>query len=64
MRNYDQYNLQGYKYTGTVIDEETGKAMEYRKFLKDKRYKETWSIAGSNECGRLLQGIGENDNRT
>ena len=55
---------QGYKYANVVIDEETGKVMEYRDLLKDERYRETWSRAGSNEYGRLFQGCGKNADGT
>ena len=62
MDNYDQCGLQGYKYADTVIDEEIGKAIEYQELLKDLQYKDTRSRAGSNEYGRLFQGVGKNDN--
>ena len=50
---------QGYKYASVVIDEETGKAMEYRDLLKDERHSDTWAKAGANEYGRLFQGCGK-----
>jgi hypothetical protein len=44
---------QDYKYRAcAVIDEETGKSMEYRDFLKDPKHRETWSRAAANEHGR------------
>ena len=57
---------QGYKYANVVIDEKSGKAMEYRDLLKHKKYKykDTWTTAGSNEYGRLLQGCGRNADGT
>ena len=64
INNYDQCGLQGYKYADTVIDEETGKALEYQELLKDPWYKDTWSRDGSNEYGRLFQGVGKNNNGT
>lgn len=38
--------------------------MEYHDLLEDERYKETWSRAGSNEYGRLFQGVGKNEDGT
>ena len=64
MNNYDQCGLQGYKYADTDISKETGKAMEYQELLKDPWYKDTWSRAGSNEYGRLFQGVGKNEDGT
>lgn len=50
MSNYDKYGcFQRYKYTDIVVDEETGKVMEYCDLLYDERYKKTWSRAGINE---------------
>ena len=51
MGNYNDPTFQGYKYANAVIDEETGKAMEYRDLIKDERHKETWNRAGANEYG-------------
>jgi hypothetical protein len=36
-----------------VIDEETGKSMDYRDLLKDLKHRETWSRAAAIEFGRL-----------
>jgi hypothetical protein len=48
---------QEYKYqANAVINEETGKAMEYRDLLKDPKHRETWSRAAANEHGRLFNG--------
>ena len=38
--------------------------MEYRDLLKDPRYSPTWSRSGSNEFGRLFQGVGKNKDGT
>jgi hypothetical protein len=56
--------FQGYKYANMVIDEESGKAMEYQDSLKHPKYKETWSKAGCKEFGRLFQGFGRNEDGT
>eukprot|EP00956_Cyclotella_meneghiniana_P020333 scaffold35676_cov69-Cyclotella_meneghiniana.AAC.2 len=40
-----------------VIDEETGKALEYRDLIKLDKYKDVWSKSYANELGRLTQGI-------
>lgn len=49
-----------FKGTNTLIQSLMKKwkeAMEYRKLLKDKQYREIWSRASSNEYGRLFQGV-------
>jgi hypothetical protein len=52
---------QEYKYRAcAVIDEETGKSMEYRDLLKDPKHRETWSRAAANEFGRLFDGVSKN----
>ena len=56
--------FQGYKYANIVIDEESGKAMEYRELLKHPKHKETWSLAGCKEYRRLFQGFGRKDDGT
>jgi hypothetical protein len=56
---------QEYKYRGSaVIDDETGKSMEYRDFLKDRKRRDTWSRAAANEHGRLFDGVGKNTDGT
>ena len=51
---------QEYKiYANSVIDEATGKKMEYRDLIKHPSYKEDWLESGANEFGRLFQGIGK-----
>jgi hypothetical protein len=56
---------QEYKYrANTVIDEDTGKSMECRDLLKDPKHREDWSRAGSNEFGRLFNGVGKNKDGT
>jgi hypothetical protein len=48
-------NQQDYKCRAcAVIDEETGKSMEYRDILKDPKHLETWSRAAANEFGRFF----------
>jgi hypothetical protein len=42
-----------------VINEETGKSMEYRDLLKDPKHRETRSRAAANEFGRLYIGLGK-----
>jgi hypothetical protein len=52
---------QEYKYRAcAVINEETGKSMEYKDLLKDPKYREDWSRAAANEFGRLFNGVGKN----
>jgi hypothetical protein len=56
---------QDYKYKAcAVIDETTGKSMEYRDLLKDPKHKDTWSRAASNEFGRLFNGVGTKEDGT
>ena len=52
--------FQGYKYANSVIDEETGRALEYRHLIQDPKYKNVWNEAGCKEFGRLFQGYGKN----
>ena len=42
----------------------TGKQMEYRDLVKDPAYREEWLLSKSNELGRLLQGVGKNEDGT
>jgi hypothetical protein len=56
---------QEYKYRAcAVINEETGKSMEYRDLLKDPKHRETWSRAAANEHGKLFNGEGKNADGT
>ena len=41
-----------------VLDEETGKILEYRNLLKHPTLGPDWQISGANEFGRLAQGVG------
>jgi hypothetical protein len=38
--------------------------MEYRDLLKDPKHREDWSRAGSDEFGRLFNGVGKNKDGT
>jgi len=40
-----------------VLDEDTGKTLEYRQLAKHPKYKEAWTTSYANELGRLTQGI-------
>jgi hypothetical protein len=56
---------QEYKYRAdAVINEETGKPMEYKDLLKDPKYREDWSRAAANEFGCLFNGVGKNADGT
>jgi hypothetical protein len=56
---------QEYKYRAdAVINEETGKLMEYKDLLKDPKYREDWSRAAANKFGRLFNGVGKNADGT
>ena len=40
-----------------VLNEETGKLMEYRHLVANPKYRKTWMPAYGKEIGRLAQGI-------
>eukprot|EP00984_Skeletonema_dohrnii_P002295 scaffold797_cov118-Skeletonema_dohrnii-CCMP3373.AAC.10 len=41
-----------------VMDQETGKMLNYRQLLRDPKYRKDWLISAANEFGRLAQGVG------
>ena len=41
-----------------VLDEETGKTLEYGQLRKHPKYQKVWNESYSNELGRLCQGVG------
>jgi len=44
-------------FAGAIIDDETGKSLEYRDLMKLDKHRKLWSISLANEIGRLAQGI-------
>ena len=44
-------------FAGSVIDDETGKALEYRDLIKNEKYRDNWSASLANELERLAQVI-------
>ena len=44
-------------YANAIIDEETGKSLEYRQIIKIDKYKKIWVHSYANKLGRLAQGI-------
>ena len=44
-------------FSGAVIDEDTGQALEYLDLIKKDKYRDTWITSLENELGRLAQGI-------
>jgi len=44
-------------FAGAIIDDETGKSLEYWNLMKSDKYQKLWSISLANEIGRLAQGI-------
>ena len=48
---YDEY------FGNAIIDEETGKLLEYRDLVKMENYQDTWTTSLANELVRLAQGI-------
>lgn len=58
-RNYPSALLQHLAFP--VIDQETGKVLEYRHLKKHPKLGATWRHSYSNEMGRLCQGVGTGD---
>ena len=48
---YDEY------FANAIIDEETGKLLEYQDLVKLEKYRDTWTTSLANELVRLAQGI-------
>ena len=46
-------------FANAIIDEETGKYLEYRDLVNMEKYHDTWTTSFSNELRRLAQGIYE-----
>ena len=46
----------------SVLDQETGKQLNYGQLRKHPRFKETWNKYFSNEMGILCQGVGTGTN--
>ena len=44
-------------FAGSIIDDETGKALEYRDLIKINTYRDTWSKSLANEIRQLYQVI-------
>jgi hypothetical protein len=44
-------------FIGAVINNDTGKVLEYRHLIKSEKHKRIWVRSFSNELGRLFQGI-------
>ena len=42
----------------SIVDEESGKSLEYRHLIQHPKHKQVWSKSMSNELGRLTQGNG------
>jgi hypothetical protein len=46
------------EFASPVLDQDTGKVLEYCQLLRDPKHKVIWSKAGANKFGRLAQGVG------
>ncbi len=46
------------EFASPVLDQDTGKMLEYHQLLHDPKHKVVWSKAGANEFGWLAQGVG------
>jgi hypothetical protein len=42
-----------------VLDEESGKQLNYRQLLCHPKYKKAWSRSAADEFGQLAQGVGK-----
>jgi hypothetical protein len=42
----------------SVMDEDTGKQLNYRQLTRSTKYREAWSLSPANKFGRLANGIG------
>eukprot|EP00957_Ditylum_brightwellii_P170287 12962258-Ditylum_brightwellii.AAC.2 len=42
-----------------VVDEETGRALEYCHLIHDPKYQKEWATSCTNEFGQLAQGVGK-----
>eukprot|EP00957_Ditylum_brightwellii_P158150 12037686-Ditylum_brightwellii.AAC.1 len=47
-----------------IVDEETGRAMEYRDLIKNPKYMDDWKHSFANEIGQLAQGLKRDINGT
>jgi hypothetical protein len=45
-------------FTYAVVDQETGKSMEYKHLIQQEKIKDKWTRSFANELGRLAQGVG------
>ena len=41
-----------------VMDEQTGRLLNYKQLMRDPKYKKNWSTSSANEFGRLANGAG------
>ena len=41
-----------------VMDEQTGRLLNYKQLMQDPKYKENWITSSENEFGRLANGVG------
>ncbi len=42
----------------TVMDQDTGKLLNYRQLMNSPKYKKAWSLSAANEFGQFANGIG------
>ena len=40
-----------------VMDEDTGRMLNYKQLMRDPKYKKHWSTSSANEFGRLANGV-------
>ena len=51
-------------FVGVIIDDDTGKLIEYRHLIQLPKYKKSWGFSFGNEIGRLAQGMPETNTGT
>ena len=63
--NRHEQSEQEYKHLAiTIIDEETGRRLEYRHLIQHPKFKDNWLKSGANEFYRLFQGSKEETDGT
>eukprot|EP00957_Ditylum_brightwellii_P066007 5005956-Ditylum_brightwellii.AAC.1 len=55
---YDEYMK------NAIVDEETGRVLEYRDLIQDPKYRDDWKHSFSNELGQLAQSLKRGTNGT
>jgi len=54
---HERERLPNESFANAILDEETGRSLEFRELIKLDKYRTVWMHAFANELGRLAQGI-------